>query len=68
LCWELRFYYAGLFELSIYLVDYVARLGVRGLIRFVRETLAGPWLDSERIGALFGRRHQLRFVRSLKNA
>lgn len=49
-------------QLSIYLEEYVARLGVRGLIRFVRETLTGPWLDPERIRALLGRRHQLRFV------
>ncbi len=49
-------------QLSIYLEEYVARVGARGLIRFVRETLAGPWLDSERIGALFGRRYQLRFI------
>jgi len=49
-------------QLSIYLVEYVGKLGARGLIRFVRETLAGPWLDPERIRALLTRRHQLRFV------
>jgi len=49
-------------QLSIYLEEYVARVGARGVIRFVREILAGPWLDSERIGALFGRRYQLRFI------
>jgi len=49
-------------HLSIYLVEYVRTLGARGLIRFVRETLAGPWLDAQRIRALLARRHQLRFV------
>jgi len=29
------------------LVKYVRDLGVRGLIAFVRHTLAGPWLDAE---------------------
>jgi len=24
-------------------------LGVRGFIRFVRETISGPWLDAERL-------------------
>lgn len=49
-------------HLSIYLVEYVGRVGARGLVRLVHETLAGPWLDVERIRALFGKRHQLRFV------
>jgi len=49
-------------QLSIYLVEYVKRLGARGLIQLVRETLAGPWLDQERIKALFTKKHQLRFV------
>ena len=27
----------------------VCRMGVRGLVRFLRETCSGPWLDAERI-------------------
>ena len=29
------------------LAQYVRELGVRGLIDFVRQTLAGPWLSVE---------------------
>ena len=39
------------------LVEMVRELGVRGFIRFVRETLSGPWLDpswvQERLAAPF---------------
>ena len=31
------------------LVKYVRQLGVRGLIDFVRRTLAGPWLSVEQL-------------------
>lgn len=51
-----------LVELSIQVVEYVRMLGAQGFVRFVRETLAGPWLDVERIQALLTRRSQLRFV------
>ena len=37
------------------------RHGLRGLIRFIRETCKGPWLDAERIRRLLGESHQLRF-------
>jgi hypothetical protein len=38
----------------------VLRLGVRGLIRFIRETCKGPWLDAERIRQLNASSPQLR--------
>ena len=31
------------------LAKLVSQRGVRGLIRFMRETCVGPWLDAERI-------------------
>jgi hypothetical protein len=44
------------------LVEMVRELGVRGFIRFVRETLSGPWLDplwvKKRLAAPF----QLRLI------
>jgi hypothetical protein len=36
-------------------------LGVRGLIDFLRETLAGPWLVPEQVQARLAQRVQLRF-------
>jgi hypothetical protein len=34
---------------SVALAKYVRELGVRGLIEFVRQTLAGPWLKAEEL-------------------
>jgi hypothetical protein len=34
---------------SVALAKYVRDLGVRGLIDFVRQTLAGPWLKVEEL-------------------
>lgn len=34
---------------SYALAKYVCDLGVRGLIAFVRSTLADPWLDAEEL-------------------
>jgi hypothetical protein len=39
----------------------VRSLGVRGLIDFLRETLAGPWLDPGQVHARLAQRVQLRF-------
>lgn len=52
----------ALAQLSIYLADYLAIMGARGLVRFLRETLSGPWVNEERIRALLQRKHQLRFT------
>jgi hypothetical protein len=41
--------------------DSVRSLGVRGLIDFLRETLAGPWLVPEQVHARLAQRVQLRF-------
>jgi len=38
----------------------VRRLGVRGLIQFLRQTCSGPWLDAERIRASLTSPYQLR--------
>ena len=36
--------------------------GVRGFFEFLRETVAGPWLDPEALRARFARPCQLRLV------
>ena len=36
--------------------------GVRGFFEFLRETVAGPWLDPEALRARFARPCQLRFI------
>ncbi|MCP3946211.1 transposase family protein, partial [Herbaspirillum sp.] len=36
--------------------------GVRGFFEFLRETVAGPWLEPEALRARFARRCQLRFI------
>jgi len=43
------------------LAQIVRRRGLRGLVRFIRETCKGPWLDAERIRHLLRESHQLRF-------
>lgn len=40
----------------------VLRLGVRGLLDFLRETLTGPWLDPDQVHRKLARSAQLRFV------
>jgi hypothetical protein len=44
------------------LQEYVRTFGVRGLIHFVRETIAGPWLDPEQVYARLARGGQLRLT------
>jgi hypothetical protein len=51
-----------LVQLSIYLVDTVKETGIRGWIRFLRETLSGPWLKKVQIQQWRQQRSQLRFV------
>jgi hypothetical protein len=38
----------------------VGRLGVRGLIRLLRDTCSGPWLDADRIRAVWASPCQIR--------
>ncbi|MDO9535049.1 MAG: transposase family protein [Bacillota bacterium] len=45
---------------TLYLAEKVRQMGARGLIRYIFETLKGPWLDTERISALLTKKHQLR--------
>jgi len=46
---------------TIYLAEKVREMGTRGLIKFFRETLKGPWLDVRRIESLLARgKFQLR--------
>jgi hypothetical protein len=47
---------------SAKLVELVQELGVRGLIRFIRETLSGPWLDHQRVLRRLCRPRQIRLV------
>lgn len=44
------------------LQEYVRTFGVQGLIQFVRETLAGPWLAPEQVRARLAQRVQLRLT------
>ena len=44
------------------LQECVRTLGVRGLIQFVRETLASPWLVPEQVRARLAQRVQLRLI------
>ena len=45
---------------STALVVLVRNLGVMGFIDFVRETMAAPWLDIERLRKALASPHQLR--------
>lgn len=47
---------------SAQLAKLVQELGARGLIRFIRQTLAGPWLNYERLEHRLGRKRQLRLA------
>lgn len=44
------------------LAQIVKDTGVRGLIRFVRETMAGPWLDYDRQTKDLSRPYQIRLI------
>lgn len=47
---------------SVYLVNTVRMLGMRGLVQFIRDTLSSPWLDAARIQNLLDQPHQLRLA------
>ncbi len=47
---------------SAHLVKLVKELGAQGLIRFIRQTLSGPWLDHERVHRRLCRNRQLRLL------
>jgi hypothetical protein len=40
----------------------VKETGIRGWIRFLRETLSGPWLEKEQIEQWLQQKSQLRLV------
>ena len=44
------------------LVKIVRELGVRGFIRFVRETISGPWLDKAKVKKRLAENFQLRLI------
>ena len=44
------------------LIDIVREFGVRGFIRFVRETLVGPWLAPPQVQERLGANFQLRLI------
>jgi len=50
-----------LVQYSAQLVKLVKELGTRGLIRFIHQTLSGPWLDAERVNTALSKPRQLRF-------
>ena len=45
---------------TAFLAKMVYRLGVRGIIQFIRDTCKGPWLDADRIRQLQASPLQLR--------
>ena len=49
-----------LVQYSAQLVKLVEELGARGLIRFIYQTLSGPWLDAERVNKVLAKPRQLR--------
>lgn len=49
-------------QYSTALIKLVLTLGVRGFIDFVRETMAGPWLNAEHLQELLATPYQLRLV------
>jgi len=44
------------------LIDMVREFGVRGFIRFVRETLVGPWLNAQWVKNRLEANFQLRLI------
>lgn len=51
-----------LVQCSVDLHERVVSMGMRAFLRFVRETLTGPWLNTDRIRLLLNRPHQLRLA------
>jgi len=47
---------------SVSLIEKVKMYGIRGFIKFIRETLSAPWLDPEVVRKLLSRPFQLRLV------
>jgi hypothetical protein len=47
---------------AVQLANFVGTLGARGFIRFVRQTLSGPWLDAEQVQGRLSQTSYLRFV------
>ena len=47
---------------AMQLATVVATLGARGFIRFIRQTLSGPWLDAEQVRRRLSQPSYLRFV------
>ncbi len=44
------------------LIEKVKELGIRGFIKFIRETMTGPWLNKETVIKRLNRNFQLRLV------
>jgi len=47
---------------AVQLAKIVGALGARGFIRFIRQTLSGPWLDAEQVRRRLAAPTYLRFV------
>jgi len=46
----------------VQLAKIVGALGARGFIRFIRQTLSGPWLDADQVRRRLAAPTYLRFV------
>lgn len=48
--------------MSVVVMVFISELGIRGFFRLLRETMAGPWLDHERIRQWREKKKQLRLA------
>jgi hypothetical protein len=51
-----------LLRLSVGLAEFIVSLGVQPFLRFLRDTMTAPWLQTERLRPLLTRTPQLRFT------
>jgi hypothetical protein len=49
-------------QFSIHLIEMVQELGIRGFIRFLRETISGPWLDLDQVQQWLKKKSQFRLA------
>lgn len=51
-----------LLRLSVALAEFIVSLGVQPFLRFLRDTMTGPWLQTDRLHPLVGKPTQLRLT------
>ena len=44
------------------LIKKIKQLGLKGFVRFIRETIAGPWLEHEMVIKRLNRNYQMRLA------